>query len=158
MEKEEKPAVRQLIRILGTDLPGNYTLARGLTHIKGIGPSLSHALCVRFQLEERKLLSSLTDVDIKGLETQLRGMKGMEPWLLNRQRDFDTGNDMHVLTTDIKFRRDFDIKRMQKIRSYRGMRHAAGQPVRGQRTKAHFRKGRSMGVQKKSPTPAVGKS
>jgi small subunit ribosomal protein S13 len=44
--------------------------------------------------------------------------------------------------------RDFDIRRMKKIRSYKGWRHATGQPVRGQRTKSHFRHGGAIGVAK----------
>ena len=68
--------------------------------------------------------------------------------MLNRQHSYDSGEDMHILTTDLRFRNDFDIKRLQKIKAYKGMRHAAGLPVRGQRTKAHFRKGRAVGVSK----------
>ena len=37
---------------------------------------------------------------------------------------------------------------MKKIKSYRGVRHSQRQPVRGQRTRSHFRKGKSMGVSK----------
>jgi small subunit ribosomal protein S13 len=68
--------------------------------------------------------------------------------MLNRQNDYDTGDDIHIFTTDLKFRTEFDVKRLQKVRAYKGMRHAAGQPVRGQRTKAHFRSNRGKG---KSP-------
>lgn len=49
-------------------------------------------------------------------------------------------------------KREFDIRRLKKIRSYRGLRHATGQPTRGQRTKSHFRahgKKKAVGVQKK---------
>ena len=49
---------------------------------------------------------------------------------------------------------EFDIKMMKMIKSYKGVRHAIGQPVRGQRTKAHFRKGSSLGVIKKKILPA----
>ena len=51
-------------------------------------------------------------------------------------------------------------KRLQMIKSYKGMRHAAGLPVRGQRTKSNFRKNKgkgSLGVKKKTaaaPAPA----
>ena len=43
---------------------------------------------------------------------------------------------------------EFDIRRLKKIKSYKGIRHSLGQPVRGQRTKAHFRKGRAVGVKR----------
>jgi small subunit ribosomal protein S13 len=45
-------------------------------------------------------------------------------------------------------KKEFDIKRLKKIRSYRGLRHATGRPVRGQRTKGHFRSKTSLGVAK----------
>ena len=48
-------------------------------------------------------------------------------------------------------KREFDIKRMKKIKSYKGARHSAGQPVRGQRTRSHFRsRGKAVGVTKKA--------
>jgi len=56
----------------------------------------------------------------------------------------------------LKLRKEFDIKRLKKVKSYRGMRHAFGLPVRGQRTRSHFRKGRSVGVQKKKVKPQKG--
>ena len=72
-------------------------------------------------------------------------------FLLNRRKDFESGLDKHLSSTDLELQRDFDIKRLKKIKSYRGIRHAAGQPVRGQRTKAHFRKnrGKSVGIKSK---------
>lgn len=148
MEKESSKTVKQLIRILNTDIPGNFKLGYGLTKIKGVGFNLSHAFCVRNNFDESKLLSNLTETEVKDIEGKLRVGKNIDYWMLNRQRDFDTGDDIHIFTTDLKFRKEFDIKRLQKVKAYKGMRHAAGQPVRGQRTKAHFRKGRSMGVSK----------
>ena len=51
--------------------------------------------------------------------------------------------------------REFDIRRMKKVRSYKGIRHLQGQPVRGQRTRAHFRKGRSVGVTRAKVKPGT---
>ena len=45
---------------------------------------------------------------------------------------------------------------MKRLKLYKGMRHAAGQPVRGQRTRSHFRRGTAVGV--KSKTTKVGKA
>jgi small subunit ribosomal protein S13 len=71
----------------------------------------------------------------------------------NRQKDFDEGEDKHISASDLRLRKDFDVKRLRKIKAYRGIRHAAGLPVRGQRTKANFRKNRkksgAVGVKKK---------
>ena len=74
-------------------------------------------------------------------------------FLKNRQNDFDGGKDKHLVGADLKLRKEFDIKRLRKIRSYRGIRHAVGLPVRGQRTKSNFRKNRkksgSIGIKSK---------
>jgi len=93
--------------------------------------------------------NEISQDQIKQIESLIKEPKGIESYLLNRRNDYDTGADKHLSTTDIKFRKDFDIKRLQKIKSYRGLRHAVGLPVRGQRTKGHFRKGKAVGVSKK---------
>ena len=52
---------------------------------------------------------------------------------------------------ELDMRKDFEIRKMKKIRSYKGVRHIMGQPVRGQRTRAHFRKtGKAVGVKRSS--------
>lgn len=155
MEREQPKAnVKQLVRILNTDIPGQYHLGHALTKIKGIGVNFSHAFCARYKIDETKTIDTLSEPEIREIETKLKSIKEVDSWLLNRQHDYDTGEDVHLLTTDLRFKTDFDIKRLQKIRAYRGMRHAAGLPTRGQRTKAHFRKvGRAVGVSKVKATP-----
>ena len=67
----------------------------------------------------------------------------------NRQKDLETGESKHLVSTDLDMRKDFDIRRLKKIRSYKGVRHTAGLPVRGQRTRSHFRtKGQVKRVKK----------
>ena len=70
---------------------------------------------------------------------------------MNRRRDYDTGEDKHLLIGTLQFSKDNDIKRLKKIKALRGMRHQKGLPVRGQRTKSNFRrnKGKVIGVKKK---------
>ena len=61
---------------------------------------------------------------------------------------------------DLDFTVDNDLKRMKMIKCYRGMRHAFGLPVRGQRTKSNFRKNKgkaSLGVVKKQQQPKTDK-
>ena len=148
MEDNQK-SLKQFIRLLNTDIPGNHPVQRGLIKIKGIGKNLSHAICIRLGLDSKRAINTFSQDELRELETKIKSMANVEGWLLNRRKDYDSGKDKHLLTTDIKFRRDFDIKRLQKIKSYRGLRHAAGLPVRGQRTRAHFRKGKAVGVAKK---------
>jgi len=138
-----------LVRLLNTDLKGNKDLYTGLCKIKGVDFNFSNAICSTLNLDRTIKINQLSIEQIKKIEEFVKSPKGLEPYILNRQNDYDTGDDKHLSTTDIKFRKEFDIKRLQKIKSYRGLRHAAGLPVRGQRTKGHFRKGKTVGVSKK---------
>lgn len=147
---KEKKEPERIIRIMQTDIAGNKQIYVGLTKIKGVSWSFSNALCGKLKIDKKRIISSLSPEEIKKIEEFIKQPK-LPAFLLNRRKDLDTGNDLHLLTSDLELRKDFDVKRLKKIRSYRGLRHALGQPSRGQRTKAHFReRGKAMGVVKKS--------
>ena len=78
--------------------------------------------------------------------------KHVPDWLLNRQKDYDTGNDIHHVSVDLKMTHDEDLNRMKKVKSYKGIRHASGHKVRGQRTYSNGRKGLALGVSRKKVT------
>ena len=69
-------------------------------------------------------------------------------WFLNRQKDFGTGDDIHLLTSDIAFNLRNDVEREKGVFSWRGYRHMYGLKVRGQRTRCTGRKGGAVGVAK----------
>ena len=69
-------------------------------------------------------------------------------WFLNRQKDVETGEDMHLVTSDIAFNLRNDIEREKGVFSWRGYRHMYGLKVRGQRTRCTGRKGGAVGVAK----------
>jgi small subunit ribosomal protein S13 len=69
--------------------------------------------------------------------------------MLNRQKDLVTGEDLHLVGTDLIDSLRVDIEREKKTRSWRGIRHYLGLPVRGQRTKTSGRKGATIGVTRK---------
>ena len=77
-------------------------------------------------------------------------------WMLNRRKDYESGEDKHVINAELKLSREFDIKRLQLIKSYRGLRHAWGLPVRGQKTRSNFRKGSAIGVKKSKQKTSKG--
>ena len=60
--------------------------------------------------------------------------------------DFETGEDKHLIGADLELRKEFDIKRLKKIKTYKGYRHGAKLPLRGQRTKGNFRRNKAKGV------------
>ena len=135
----------RIIRIMQKDIEGGMKLYPGLTKIKGISWSLSNAVCRKLGFDKNRKIESLSEVEIKKLEEFLK-TPDIPKYLKNRQKDFETGKDEHLVGSNLELRKEFDIKRLKKIKSYKGYRHTAGLPVRGQRTRAHFRKNRSRGA------------
>jgi small subunit ribosomal protein S13 len=156
-EKESTLKYASIVRILQTDIPGNKNVLTGLTYIKGVSFSISNALCKIEKISPDKKIIELNESEIEKITKFLQNPEKLPLFLLNRRKDFETGEDMHIIGSNLDMKREFDIRRLKKIRSYRGLRHATGQPTRGQRTKSHFRtrgKKKAVGVQKKKPTPS----
>jgi len=161
-KKPEAKAIieESLIRILSTDIPGSRNVYTGLTRIKGVSWSLSNALCNKLKINKNKKISELSQEEIKEISEFIKNPK-LPEFMLNRRKDFETGASKHYHGTDLDLKKEFDIKRLKKIRSYRGWRHATGQPTRGQRTRSHFRvrgKGgkKAVGVMNKPKTGKTG--
>ena len=145
--KEEEGEV--LVRIMGFDIPGSKNIYAGLTRIKGISWIISNAVCIKLGFEKSKKISELSKPDIQKIEEFLKKLPVYD-FLKNRRFDPETGKSEHFYGVDLDLKREFDIKRLRKIKSYKGIRHAARLPVRGQRTRSHFRKGgKAVGVKKK---------
>jgi small subunit ribosomal protein S13 len=144
----------KIIRILGKDIPGNLAIYPGLIRIKGISWAISNAICKSVEIDKRKKIGALTKEEIQKIELFMKKPE-IKTFLKNRKKDFETNDDKHLIGTDLELRKDFDIKRLKKIKSYRGLRHASGLPVRGQRTRSNFRKNRSKGagIKKKNKKP-----
>ncbi len=142
---------KQIVRILGADVKGENKLGNGLRKIKGIGFMYSNAICQIAKLNSNEQIGNLSDDNIKKITDIIKNPKkyGFPFWLLNRRKDINSGEDRHIITSDLKFEKEFDIKRLKKIKVYRGIRHGYGLPVRGQRTRGHFRHGKTVGVRKK---------
>jgi len=148
----KKEEFETLVRILQTDIPGNKNTYVGLTYIKGVSFAMSNAICHILKLDKKK---KVVDLSKEELEHINEGIKNLEVplFMKNRRNDFDTGEDEHLLISDLDLRKEFDIKRLRKIRCYKGSRHARGLPVRGQRTRSHFRstgRNKAVGVKTKS--------
>ncbi|MBU2633818.1 MAG: 30S ribosomal protein S13 [Nanoarchaeota archaeon] len=141
--------VKSIVRLINTDIDGNKSLNNALRKIKGISFMFANAICNLLNLDKNKKIGLLTPEEIKKIEVVVDNPEKLPNWMLNRRKDYDTGKDLHITTSKLKLTKEFDLKRLKQLKSYRGMRHAWGLPVRGQRTKGHFRKGKAVGVQKK---------
>jgi small subunit ribosomal protein S13 len=158
---DNKPEVRYLVRVSNTDLDGRKDILISIQKIRGIGDMYANAICHAAGINKRKNTGELSEAEVKAIEDVLQNpaKHHIPEWLFNRRSDPETGDNRHLITTDLMFSKDMDIKLMKKTKSYKGMRHQWGLPVRGQRTKSNFRrnKGKGLGVQKKKTPPAKGK-
>ncbi|MCB9358656.1 30S ribosomal protein S13 [Candidatus Woesearchaeota archaeon] len=149
---DEKGKGRYIVRIHNTDLNGEKAVGQALTKIKGVGKMFARAVCISAKVDTEKKAGLLEDKEIESLNEVVKNpLKfGIPTWMLNRRNDPFEGTDQHLLTSDLDFVKGNDIKHLQKIKAYKGMRHAARLPVRGQRTKSNFRrnKGKAASVNK----------
>lgn len=149
--KEEINYEGKLVRILSKDIDARNKVYHGLTKIKGISWSVANAICKILKIDKSKKIGALTNEEIQKISDFMKNPK-FPAYLFNRRKDFESGENKHMLSTTLELQHEFDIKRLKKIRSYKGYRHAMGLPVRGQRTRGHFRKNKSRGVGIKKKT------
>mgnify|MGYP001425393651 CR=1 FL=1 len=144
---------RHIVRIVNTDIGGNKSVYIGLTKIKGIGHMFSNMVLNYLDIDKSLKIGDLTDEQVSKIDEAVKNLESINApaWMYNRKKDPETGKDVHLVASDIKFIKDNDIKLQRKIKSYIGSRHSAGLPVRGQKTKNNFRKnkGKATGVKRK---------
>jgi len=153
MEEQEKN-FKHLVRILNTDLDGNKQIGIAIKKIKGVGFVFANAICNLANVDKSKKTGYLSEEEVNKLTGIIKdpSKHNIPVWMFNRRKDYEDNSDRHILTSDLDFIKDNDIKILKKIKSYKGMRHSFALPVRGQRTKSNFRKskGNVMGVKRKS--------
>ena len=153
MKKTEDfgPDFQYIVRIANTDLDGKRKTIHALTQIKGIGWHLAYQIAETSGVNKDEKVGNLKEPDILKLKETLEKLDTIvPPWMLNHRLDYDTGINMHLISTEVNIKLRDDINLMKMIRCYRGVRHEFGLPVRGQRTKANGRVGLAMGVQKRT--------
>ncbi len=149
-EHDENPDFKYIVRIATTNLEGEYAVPQGLTGVKGIGIRLGIAITDRLGIPRTKRMGDLTDSEVEKLAAFVEEMNTELPsWMLNRQQDFDTGEDLHIIGSEVQSTLRNDLNLLKMIRCYRGIRHEQGQKVRGQRTRSNGRTGITVGVMRK---------
>ncbi|MCA9369690.1 MAG: 30S ribosomal protein S13 [Pseudomonadales bacterium] len=114
-------------RIAGVDIPDHTTIYRGLQRIYGIGPKLASDVLAEANIDEGTRVKDLTQNEVNHLQRIL---------------------DKYEVEGDLRRAINDTIDRLKRIRSYRGMRHAAKLPARGQRTRTNSRTARGGGRRK----------
>lgn len=152
------PDFKYIVRIANTDINGEKSLIHGLATVKGVGLHMSTMVADLAGLDRMAKIGDLKDDQIEKIKEVLGNINKLGPkWMLNHRKDYETGADLHLIGVDIDTRLREEINIMKKIRSYKGVRHEAGLPVRGQRTRAHGRIGLAMGVSRKIIKEAAAK-
>jgi small subunit ribosomal protein S13 len=147
---------RHLVRVSGVVLNGDKPVFRVLPIIKGIGFNTSLALTRGMGIGKDVKLGSLTEQQVAEIEENIRTLNQRMPkWMVNRQKDYETGQYLHLTGAELEFSQREDITRHKKIKSYKGVRHILGLPVRGQRTRTSFRTGSAIGVSRKKTAAAA---
>lgn len=122
-----------MARITGVELQDNWKIDYALTHIDGVGWSLSKSILETLKIKPTNRVSDLSRDDVNKIATELG--------------KYQTEGD---LTRQVRE----NITRLKTIGSYRGIRHTKGLPARGQRTKSNARtkrgKRKTVGAFKKS--------
>ena len=115
-------------RIIGVDIPGNKRIAFSLRYLYGIGPAKALEIIERVQIPEDLKAKDLTPDQIAAITKILQ--------------------DDIVVEGDLRRMLAADIRRLQQINCYRGVRHRRSLPVRDQRTKtnARTRKGKKITI------------
>ena len=108
-----------MARISGVNIPLNKRAEIGLTYIYGIGRTTSNKLLTQVGVEPDRKVRDLTEEEVVRLRELIDGTVTVEG--------------------DLRRERSQNIKRLQEIGSYRGLRHRRGLPVRGQNTKTNAR-------------------
>ena len=108
-----------MARISGVNIPLNKRVEIGLTYIYGIGRSTSNRLLAQLGIEPDRKVRDLTEEEVIKLREAIDGG--------------------YTVEGDLRRERSQNIKRLQEIGSYRGLRHRRGLPVHGQNTKTNAR-------------------
>lgn len=126
-----------MARIAGVVIPAEKQVQIALTYIYGIGPKFASTILAAANIEPTTRVKDLTEAE----EQRLREII---------DRDYTVEGDLQRLVTN-------NIKRLKDVGAYRGLRHKAGLPVRGQRTRtnARTRKGRAIAVGGAQPKAAT---
>jgi small subunit ribosomal protein S13 len=118
-----------MARIKGIEIPDNKKAKISLTYIKGVGRTRASKILENAGIDPETRVKDLNEADIAKLNTTINTM------------DFPVEGELNRIVRQ-------NIKRLQDIGSYRGLRHKSGLPVRGQRTShnARTRKGKKKTV------------
>jgi small subunit ribosomal protein S13 len=154
--KAQASGASSIVRVAGRDVDGSLNMERALSKVKGLGMNLSHTLALviesKLGIPKATSVGSLNESQIAQIEELIKDpvSAGVPTYLINRNKDAETGRNLHMVSNDLIFNTRQDISRDIANKTWRGYRHQYGQKVRGQATRSTGRTGVTVGVTKKS--------
>lgn len=139
---------QEIVRIARTGVDGTQPIGKALRSLKGVSDMYANAVAETIEQDADEKLGDLSEDEIDNIEELIKNPEeaGIPEWLRNRRKDRETGENTHLIESDLELKKEFDIRRLKEIDSYKGWRHDIGLPVRGQKTKSSFRSGSKIGV------------
>ncbi|MBS7655351.1 30S ribosomal protein S13 [Candidatus Bathyarchaeota archaeon] len=143
---------QHIVRIAGTDIDGGKKIVYGLAKIKGIGVSFANAIVNMIKLNPNLKIGELTGEQVAQIEDVINNpaKHNIPAWFFNQRKELTTGKDMHLISSDLELKEKMNVELMKSIKCWKGVRHALGLKVRGQKTRTTGRKGIAVGVKKKA--------
>jgi small subunit ribosomal protein S13 len=160
-KKDTRSEVTSIIRIAGKDVDGSLNVQRALDEVRGIGSSMSHAIAhaveTKLGIPISSQIGSLDEKQMAAINELVKNPAsvGIPHYMLNRKKDHETGQNLHLTGSELLFATRQDVTREINMRSWRGFRHQYGQKVRGQHTRSTGRTGATIGVTKKAQKEAA---
>lgn len=154
--KAQASGATSIVRVAGKDMDGSLNIQRALSMVKGIGSNLSHSLALTIEsklgIQRSTNIGSLNESQVADVEKIIKDpVSNGVPWyLINRNKDAETGRNIQSVSNDLIFSTRQDINRDVSNKTWRGFRHQYGQKVRGQATRSTGRTGATVGVTKKT--------
>ena len=139
-----------MLRMADTDIDGLKPLRTALTAVRRVGARTAANICSITGFNPGMKAGHLDTDQQETLREAIENYAQSVPlWMLNRQRDLESGDELHLSGQELKLTHEDDISRLRSIKCYRGIRHAGGHKVRGQRGRSNGRFGLTLGVQRK---------
>ena len=138
---------KEIVRIARTGIDGTKKVSKAITALSGVGDMYANAIADQLGYTKKKI-GDLSEDKIDEIEETIKNPDEADVpnWLRNRRKDRETGENDHLIESDLELKEEFDIRRLKQTGTYRGWRHKIGLPVRGQKTKSSFRSGSKVGV------------
>lgn len=156
-KKENKAEFKAILRIADKEVKGEVPVGHAVSLASGSSFMFANAIVKVLKLDKSKKVGYLSTAELDKIEEVMKNPAkfGIPSWLFNRRKDIDTGEDLHLVSSDLDLREKFDIRRLRRIKCYIGTRHS--RKDKGLKVKARGQRTRTTGRRKKKSVGVIRK-